>query len=321
MRNLSVELRPKTFSDFIGADSVINPILEGIKQGRVDSAYMFSGQKGSGKTSLARVLAKYVQGQELEDYDIEEINTANCNTADDARELVQRARFNPWIGKYKVFILDEAQRMTTAAQQILLKDLEEPNPSLIWMPCTSDPSKIDPALRRRCGDWRLRGLYPDETKTLILASLSKLDKAIEKKYTPQADELSKALVDNNITSPGFIIRALEKFITGVPAIEAAQVSEVTSVDTMAVMREVVKGNWSAVQKLLQKATAEDGRGIRAVVTWKFRTILLKAEAGSSTADISTQAIHELTDHSTFEDGLQLAATIASIYKICKLIKN
>lgn len=321
MRNLSVELRPKTFGDFIGADSVINPILEGIKQGRVDSAYMFSGAKGSGKTSLARVLAEYVQGEKLPEYDIEEINTANCNTAEDARELVQRSHYNPWVGKYKVFILDEAQRMTTAAQQIMLKDLEEPCSSLIWMLCTSEPGKIDAALRRRCGDWKLRGLYPDEVQVLVSKSLTLAGKAQELMYGSKIAELVKALNEGQVTSPGFIIRALEKFITGVSAEDAVQASEVTSVDTRALCQEMVKGNFPAIQKLLEKATAEEGRAIRYIIAGRFRNILLKPTTSASYCAVAAEAIHILTDHSTFEDGLQLSATVASFYKICKLIKS
>lgn len=321
-RNLSVQLRPKRFEDLIGMEYVVEPILEGLRQGRVDSAYMFSGQPGTGKTTIAWILAKYIQNNAYsdEEFDIEEINTAFCNTAEDARELVQRAKFNPWTGKYKVIILDECQRLTPAAQQILLKDMEEPNDRLVWIPCTSEPAKISSALQRRCVQYHIKGLSAEDTSKLLTTYINKLEKSLIKEYLPRVDELTNALVLNQIVSPGFIVRALEKFITGIPASEAALVATPTSVDALAICRAVVKGDWNTTKGLLLKAQSDEGRIIRNIVAGYFKSILLKADRPTS-AKIAAEAIHELASHSTFEDGLILSSTIASLYKICEITKK
>lgn len=321
-RNLSVELRPNRFEDLIGMDYIVNPLLEGLKQGRVDSAYLFSGQPGSGKTTIARILASYVQEMKYtnQEYDIDEINTASCNTADDARLLIQKARYNPWTGQYKVIILDECQRLTPAAQQILLKDIEEPSPRLIWMPCSSQPGKIDSALKRRCVHYQIKGLTGEETAKLVTTCIEKLGVAISRQYLSKCSELSQALIDNQVTSSGFIVRAIEKYITGVPAQDAALVFDTASIDVLEVCRATAKGDWKTLKKLLQAANSDDGRVIRNSVTGYFRSMLYKADS-SGPASMAANAIHELTDHSTFEEGLQLSATAASLYKICMIIKK
>ena len=127
-----------------------------------------------------------------------------------------------------------------------------------------------------------------------------------------------ALIANQVFTPGHIVMALDKFISGASASEAAAVRQVTSVDALAVARETIRGNWTAVQKLLLHASPEDGRGIRICVTSYFRSLLVKAET-SARAAMAAWAIHQLTSHATFEDGLQLSATAASLYFICDKI--
>jgi len=319
-RNLSVELRPSSLNDLVGADEIKDSILAMLRQGRLPSALLFSGNPGSGKTTIARILARMIQKTPQDWYDISEINGADCNGADDARELIGRARFSPVTGDYKVIIIDEAQRMTAAAQQIMLKDVEEASPSTVWMFCTSAPSKIDEALRRRCVQYAMRALTPEEVGILVCHSLKKIGGDIEMQFlqTAKHQELIDALIANQVFTPGHIVMALDKFISGTSASEAAAVRQVTSVDALAVARETAQGNWMAVQKLLLHASPEDGRGIRACVTSYFRTLLVKP-GFSARSGMAAWAIHQLTSHATFEDSLQLSATAASLYFICDRI--
>ncbi len=320
-RNLSVALRPSSFDDLVGANEVKNQILEMLRQGRLPSAWLFSGNPGSGKTTIARILARMIQKTPQDWYDISEVNGADCNGADDARELIRTARFSPITGDHKVIIIDEAQRMTAAAQQILLKDVEESCPTTVWMFCTSAPSKIDEALRRRCVPYAMHALTPEEVGILVCRCLKKIGGDIELQFvqTAKHQQLIDALIANQVSTPGHIVMALDKFISGTSASDAAAVRQVTSVDALAVARETVKGNWIAVQKLLLHASPEDGRGIRACVTSYFRSLLVKAES-SARAEMAAWAIHQLTSHPPLEDSLQLSATAASLYFICERIK-
>jgi DNA polymerase III delta prime subunit len=320
-RNLSVALRPSSLEHFVGAEEIKKSIAK-MLDSRLPSALLFSGNPGSGKTTIARILARMIQRTEEEWYDISEINGADCNAAEDARSLIGRAMCAPFSGDYKVIIIDEAQRMTPAAQQILLKDVEEPHPQLVWIFCTSAPSKIDPALQRRCVQYAIPALTPKDVRTLICRCLKDIGGDVEMEFlrTDKHRELVEALIANQVFNPGQIVMALDKFISGVSANDAAGITRVTSIDALEVARETAKGNWPAVQKLVQRASSDDGRAIRACVASYFKSVLAKAETPAG-AETAAWAIHQLTDHSTLEDGLQLPATAASLYFICERIKS
>lgn len=324
-RNLSVELRPQSLQEFIGCSAVANPIKEGLAQGRVDSTYLFSGSPGTGKTSMARVIAKLINGPQ-ETYDITEPDTSELS-ADGVRELMDHARLMPQFGNYRCIILDEVHKLNTAAQTILLKAIEEPCPTTVWFLCTSEPGKLSEAIRRRCAHYIMPTLQPSDIGELVRSSIKQVGGEVDRLYLQTPGKTGKAacydlideLINHEVTSPGLILRAVEKFITGVPANEAALVSEVTTVDTFAVARAAAKGDWSAVQKLLQNAPRSAARDIRSAVAGYFRSILLKESAGSQRAARCVWAIQQMADlsnQSTFEEGLIWAAVCASLYNIC-----
>jgi len=160
--------RPQDFDEVVGQEAIVRTLKNAISSGQVRQAYLFAGPRGTGKTSLARILAKglnCVQGPTPTpdkicnpcvtiangtSLDVVEMDAASQRGIDDIREIRERVVLQPAEGRYKVYILDEAHQLTDAAWNALLKLIEEPPPHLVFVFCTTDLSKVLPTVRSRC---------------------------------------------------------------------------------------------------------------------------------------------------------------------------
>ena len=168
MAALYRKYRPQTFADVVGQEAVVRTLKNAIASGQVRQAYLFAGPRGTGKTSMARILAKSLNcasgptpepdgtchacvaiaaGTSL---DVIEMDAASQRGIDDIREIRDRVVLQPVEGRHKVYILDEAHQLTDAAWNALLKLIEEPPPHLVFVFCTTDLSKVLPTVRSRC---------------------------------------------------------------------------------------------------------------------------------------------------------------------------
>ena len=172
--------RSATFAEVMGQDHVTQPLRAALAAGRINHAYLFSGPRGCGKTSSARILARSlncIQGptpdpcgvcdscRELApngsgSIDVIEIDAASHNGVDDARDLRERAFFAPARDRYKVYIIDEAHMVTTAAFNALLKLVEEPPDFLIFVFATTEPDKVLTTIRSRTHHYPFRLIPP-----------------------------------------------------------------------------------------------------------------------------------------------------------------
>jgi len=168
MAALYRKYRPQTFEEVVGQDAVVRTLKNAIAAGQVRQAYLFAGPRGTGKTSLARILAKSLnctQGPTVSpdgtchacraiaagtSLDVIEMDAASQRGIDDIREIRDRVVLQPVEGRYKVYILDEAHQLTDAAWNALLKLIEEPPPHLVFVFCTTDLSKVLATVRSRC---------------------------------------------------------------------------------------------------------------------------------------------------------------------------
>jgi DNA polymerase III subunit gamma/tau len=160
--------RPQSFEEVVGQEAVVRTLSNAISAEAVRQAYLFAGPRGTGKTSMARILAKCLncgQGPTTTpdgtchacraitagtSLDVIEMDAASQRGIDDIREIRDRVVLQPVEGRYKVYILDEAHQLTDAAWNALLKLIEEPPPHLVFVFCTTDLSKVLPTVRSRC---------------------------------------------------------------------------------------------------------------------------------------------------------------------------
>jgi len=169
---LARKWRPAQFSDIVGQAHIVRTLLNAVRLQKIHHAYLFTGSRGVGKTSIARIFAKVLRCQNIQEQDdmirscdqcssrleitastsvdVIEIDGASNNGVDAVREIRDNTRYMPSFGTRKIYIIDEVHMLTTAAFNALLKTLEEPPPSIIFIFANTEPHKIPPTILSRC---------------------------------------------------------------------------------------------------------------------------------------------------------------------------
>ena len=148
--------RPQTFKDVVGQHAITNTLLNAIETNHLASALLFTGPRGVGKTTCARILARKINQPGYDDpnedfaFNVFELDAASNNSVDDIRNLIDQVRIPPQTGQYKVYIIDEVHMLSSAAFNAFLKTLEEPPKHAIFILATTEKHKIIPTILSRC---------------------------------------------------------------------------------------------------------------------------------------------------------------------------
>jgi DNA polymerase-3 subunit gamma/tau len=310
--------RPGTFDDVIGQPHVVQTLMNAVSTKRIAHAYLFSGTRGVGKTTVARILAKALnceQGptgrpcnscancQEItqgSSVDVVEIDGASNTSVDDVREIRENVKFTPFRGQYRVYIIDEVHMLSNSAFNALLKTLEEPPPHVVFIFATTEIHKIPPTILSRCQHYnfrriaraeiveRLRHVAEQDQLTVEERSFLALARASE---GSMRDALS--LLDQAVAFGGKMIRHpdLEVLLGAVP-------HELVQSLVNAVMARDSRAALTVLASLLDQG--HDLRAFCADVVEQFRNLLVAAVVPA------TAELRSLIEASE-EDVKQLAA--------------
>ena len=175
---LARKWRPKDFSDTVGQEHVLQALVNALDSGRLHHAYLFTGTRGVGKTTIARILAKALNCEtgvtsnpcgvcgacrEIDEgrfVDLIEVDAASKTKVDDTRELLDNVQYAPSRGRYKVYLIDEVHMLSKSSFNALLKTLEEPPPHVKFLLATTDPQKLPVTVLSRCLQFNLKRLTP-----------------------------------------------------------------------------------------------------------------------------------------------------------------
>lgn len=178
--------RPQTFSDVIGQEHITQTLQNALREGRFSHAYLFSGPRGTGKTSTAKIFAKAVNCEHVSTgepcnqcrvckgitddsiMDVVEIDAASNRGVEEIRDLREKVKFTPTETKYKVYIIDEVHMLTTEAFNALLKTLEEPPAHVIFILATTEPHKLPLTIISRCQRFDFRRIATDKMMNLLM---------------------------------------------------------------------------------------------------------------------------------------------------------
>ena len=192
---LARKYRPRSFEQMVGQAHVVQALTHALESGRLHHAYLFTGTRGIGKTTVSRILAKSLnctgpdgqggvtahpcgQCQACTEIDADryidyiELDAASNRSIDEIRELIERAAYKPSVGRFKVFMIDEAHQLTKDAFNALLKTLEEPPDYLKFVLATTDPDKMLPTVLSRCLQFNLRPMAPETVHEHLIGVLA-----------------------------------------------------------------------------------------------------------------------------------------------------
>ena len=214
---LALKYRPKRFEEIIGQDAIVKTLQNSLDSNRIAHAYLFSGLRGSGKTTTARIFAKALQcekgissspceecencklANENRHIDIIEMDAASNRKIEDIRELIEHTKYKPSVGRYKIFIIDEVHMLTNEAFNALLKTLEEPPEFVKFIMATTDPLKLPATILSRVQHFRFNKIQEPVIESYLQKVLTKENVSYEDEALRLIVKAAKGSVRDSLT--------------------------------------------------------------------------------------------------------------------------
>ncbi|MBF0317727.1 MAG: DNA polymerase III subunit gamma/tau [Nitrospirae bacterium] len=277
---LARKWRPQFFEDLVGQDTIIRVLRNALLENRLAHAYLFSGPRGVGKTSAARILAKSlncVNGptttpcgtctscQAVRDgsfMDVIEIDGASNNSVDDIRDLREKVKYAPSGSRYKIYIIDEAHMLSTAAFNALLKTLEEPPPNVIFVLATTAPNKIISTVLSRCQHLPFKRV----PSALIRERLMQVSKVEGFNITGEALELIARAADGGMRDCLTLLDKIASFTTDITVTAVRDLLGIADLSSVsAIANAVITGDRVQILRIID-ALYESGVDLRGFVS-------------------------------------------------------
>lgn len=323
-RVLALSMRPKHFDDLVGQEPLIKSIQSQFKSNRIPHSFLICGKVGTGKTTLARIISNRIHELMKSEkvYDTQEINAANYTGIDDIRKIIDQMKFKPMPpSRAKVVILDESHQLSVAAQNALITETEDVPNHVFYIFCTSNPSKIIPALQRRAYIIKPRILNDADIKKIVYNSCQKA--SFNNKSN--IDELIEGLISYEINSPGIILQVLERYISGMNVIESICPSNDNSntfsveIDILKVCRNVTQGNWTECTKVLKQCSKNDAIPLKCCIMGYLKSVLLNSSGKKAAA--AAKAIQLFPANNELDDTNMLPKMLSCVCLCCAYFNN
>lgn len=268
--NLRTKYRPNSWKTVLGNDEIISTIPKLLSGETPSHTFLLHGPTGCGKTTIARIIANEVNAK---GNDIKELNAADNRGIDTAREINRNSEYQPMHGDSIVWIIDEAHKLTSDAQNALLKILEEPPSHVYFILCTTEPNKLLNTVRGRCSQFQVKPLSDLEMKRLLIRVTKKEGKKISK-------TVSKQIINDSLGLPRNALEVLEQVIA-VPLEKQAEIAKrkVEEVNqSIELCRILIKNTgWVAVRKILNGLKNQEPEAIRRHVLGYCQAVVLNGD--------------------------------------------
>ncbi|MCX7912260.1 MAG: DNA polymerase III subunit gamma/tau [Dehalococcoidales bacterium] len=303
--------RPQRLADIIGQEHVTRTLLNALESGRVSHAYLFSGPRGTGKTSTARILAKAVncltggrgepcnscamcqavtEGRAL---DVIEVDAASNRRIDEIRELRERVNYAPAQSRYKVYIIDEVHMLTNEASNALLKTLEEPPAHVIFILATTEPHKLLPTILSRCQ----RFDFHRHTQANVVTCLSRVCQGEGIRIEEEALKLLARVASGSLRDALNLLQQANTFYGNEITLSQVQSLLGISGDERAreLVRHIVGGDTRAAILTINRASSDgiDLRQFHREVMEYLRLLLLARTGSAEVVELPADELNEL----------------------------